>query len=159
MSITVTLIVQGLAFLAVAWLVMRFGWPEIMAAIEARQKQIADGLAAADKGQKELGEATSRAETIVREARERAKLVEDQAARRANEAVEAAKRTAQAEGARVVIAAREEVATETGRAREQLRKDFGTMVVSGASRLLEREVDAKAHTQLIDKLADEIARG
>ena len=117
MSITVTLIVQGLAFLAVAWLVMRFGWPEIMAAIEARQKQIADGLAAADKGQKELGEATSRAETIVREARERAKLVEDQAARRANEAVEAAKRTAQAEGARIVIAAREEVATETGRAR------------------------------------------
>lgn len=159
MSITVTLIVQGLAFLAVAWLVMRFGWPEIMAAIEARQKQIADGLAAADKGQKELGEATSRAETIVREARERAKLVEDQAARRANEAVEAAKRTAQAEGARIVIAAREEIATETGRAREQLRKDFGTMVVSGASRLLEREVDAKAHTQLIDKLADEIARG
>ena len=159
MSITVTLIVQGLAFLAVAWLVMRFGWPEIMAAIEARQKQIADGLAAADKGQKELGEATSRAETIVREARERAKLVEDKAASRANEAVEAAKRTAQAEGARIVIAAREEVATETGRAREQLRKDFGTMVVSGASRLLEREVDAKAHTQLIDKLADEIARG
>ncbi len=159
MSITVTLIVQGLAFLAVAWLVMRFGWPEIMAAIEARQKQIADGLAAADKGQKELGEATSRAETIVREARERAKLVEDQAARRANEALEAAKRTAQAEGARIVIAAREEVATETGRAREQLRKDFCTMVVSGASRLLEREVDAKAHTQLIDKLADEIARG
>ena len=150
MSITVTLIVQGLAFLAVAWLVMRFGWPEIMAAIEARQKQIADGLAAADKGQKELGEATSRAETIVCEARERAKLVE---------ALEAAKRTAQAEGARIVIAAREEVVTETGRAREQLRKDFGTMVVSGASRLLEREVDAKAHTQLIDKLADEIARG
>jgi len=159
MSITVTLIVQGLAFLAVAWLVMRFGWPEIMAAIEARQKQIADGLAAADKGQKELGEATSRAEAIVREARERAKLVEGQAARRANEAIEAAKRSAQAEGARIVIAAREEVATETGRAREQLRKDFGTMVVSGASRLLEREVDAKAHTQLIDKLADEIARG
>ena len=159
MSITVTLIVQGLAFLAVAWLVMRFGWPEIMAAIEARQKQIADGLAAADKGQKELGEATSRAEAIVREARERAKLVEDQAARRANEAIEAAKRSAQAEGARIVIAAREEVVTETGRAREQLRKDFGTMVVSGASRLLEREVDAKAHTQLIDKLADEIARG
>lgn len=159
MSITVTLIVQGLAFLAVAWLVMRFGWPEIMAAIEARQKQIADGLAAADKGQKELGEATSRAEAIVREARERAKLVEDQAARRANEAIEAAKRSAQAEGARIVTAAREEVATETGRAREQLRKDFGTMVVSGAARLLEREVDAKAHTQLIDKLADEIARG
>ncbi|MFN7272248.1 MAG: F0F1 ATP synthase subunit B [Gammaproteobacteria bacterium] len=159
MSITVTLIVQGLAFLAVAWLVMRFGWPSIMAAIEARQKQIADGLAAADKGQKGLAEATSRADAIVREARERAKLVEDQAARRANEAVEAAKQAAQVEGARIVTAARDEAATETGRAREQLRKEFGSMVVVGASRLLEREVDAKAHAQLIDKLADEIARG
>ncbi len=159
MSITVTLIVQGLAFLAVAWLVMRFGWPSIMAAIEARQKQIADGLAAADKGQKDLAEATSRADAIVREARDRAKQIEDQAARRSTEAIEAAKQAAQAEGARIVTTAREEAATETGRAREQLRREFGGLVVTGAARLLEREIDPKAHAQLIDKLADEIARG
>ncbi|MFZ9871783.1 MAG: F0F1 ATP synthase subunit B [Steroidobacteraceae bacterium] len=159
MSITVTLIIQGLAFLAVAWLVMRFGWPSIIGAIEERQKKIADGLAAADKGQKDLTEATQRADAIVREARDRAKQIEDQAARRSNEAIEAAKQSAQTEGARIVAAAREEAATETGRAREELRKEFGSMVVVGASRLLEREVDAKTHAQLLDKLAEEIARG
>jgi len=159
MSITVTLIIQGLAFLAVAWLVMRFGWPSIIGAIEERQKKIADGLAAADKGQKDLAEATSRADAIVREARERAKAIEDQASRRSIEALEAAKQAAQGEGARVVAAARDEASTETNRARDQLRKEFGTMVVAGASRLREREVDAKTHAQLLDKLADEIARG
>ena len=159
MSITVTLIIQGLAFLAVAWLVMRFGWPSIIGAIEERQKKIADGLAAADKGQKDLAEATSRADAIVREARERAKAIEDQASRRSIEALETAKQAAQGEGARIVAAARDEASTETNRARDQLRKEFGTMVVAGASRLLEREVDAKTHAQLLDKLADEIARG
>jgi len=159
MSITVTLIIQGLAFLAVAWLVMRFGWPSIIGAIEERQKKIADGLAAADKGQKDLAEATSRADAIVREARERAKAIEDQASRRSIEALEAAKQAAQGEGARIVAAARDEASTETNRARDQLRKEFGTMVVAGASRLLEREVDAKTHAQLLGKLADEIARG
>jgi F-type H+-transporting ATPase subunit b len=159
MSITVTLIIQGLAFLAVAWLVMRFGWPSIIGAIEERQKKIADGLAAADTGQKDLAEATSRADAIVREARERAKAIEDQASRRSIEALEAAKQAAQGEGARIVAAARDEASTETNRARDQLRKEFGTMVVAGASRLLEREVDAKTHAQLLDKLADEIARG
>ena len=159
MSITVTLIIQGLAFLAVAWLVMRFGWPSIIGAIEERQKKIADGLAAADKGQKDLAEATSRADAIVREARERAKAIEDQASRRSIEALEAAKQAAQGEGARIGAAARDEASTETNRARDQLRKEFGTMVVAGASRLLEREVDAKTHAQLLDKLADEIARG
>ena len=159
MSITVTLIIQGLAFLAVAWLVMRFGSPSIIGAIEERQKKIADGLAAADKGQKDLAEATSRADAIVREARERAKAIEDQASRRSIEALEAAKQAAQGEGARIVAAARDEASTETNRARDQLRKEFGTMVVAGASRLLEREVDAKTHAQLLDKLADDIARG
>ncbi len=159
MSITVTLIIQGLAFLAVAWLVMRFGWPSIIGAIEERQKKIADGLGAGHKGQKDLAEATSRADAIVREARERAKAIEDQASRRSIEALEAAKQAAQGEGARIVAAARDEASTETNRARDQLRKEFGTMVVAGASRLLEREVDAKTHAQLLDKLADEIARG
>ena len=127
--------------------------------LNARNRKIADGLAAADKGQKDLAEATNRADAIIREARERARQIEDQAARRSNEAIEAAKQTAQGEGARIVAAARDEAASESNRAREQLRKEFGSMVVVGASRLLEREVDAKTHAQLLDKLADEIARG
>jgi len=129
------------------------------AEIDARNRKIADGLAAAEKGQKDLAEATTRADAIVREARERAKQIEDQAARRSNEAVEAAKQIAQTESARIVSAAREEASSETNRARDQLRKEFGTLVVTGAARLLEREVDAKTHAQLLDKLADEIARG
>ena len=159
MSITVTLIVQGLAFLAVAWLVMKFGWPTIIAAIEERQKKIADGLAAAEKGQQGLAEATTRADVIVREARERARQIEDQAAKRANEAIETARQAAQGEGARIVDAARAEAVTETNRARDELRREYGALVVAGASQLLEREVDAKTHAQLIDKLATEIARG
>ncbi len=159
MTINATFIGQIIVFLILLWFIAKFVTPMVAADLDARNRKIADGLAAADKGQKDLAEATSRADAIVREARERAKLVEDQAARRANEAIEAAKQSAQAEGARIVTAAREEASTETGRARDQLRKEFGTMVVAGASRLLEREVDAKAHAQLIDKLADEIARG
>ncbi|MFZ9993460.1 MAG: F0F1 ATP synthase subunit B [Steroidobacteraceae bacterium] len=159
MSITVTLIIQGLAFLAVAWLVMKFGWPMILGAIEERQKKIADGLAAAEKGQQDLAEATTRAEAIVREARDRARQIEDQASKRANDAIDAARQTAQSEGARIVDAAREEAVTETHRARDALRREYGALVVAGAAQLLEREVDAKAHAQLIDKLAAEIARG
>lgn len=159
MSITVTLIIQGLAFLAVAWIVMKFGWPLIIGAIEERQKKIADGLAAADKGQKDLAEATNRANDIIREARERARQIEDQATKRSNETIEAAKQAAQSEGARIVAAAREEAATESARARDALRREFGALVVAGAAKLLEREIDPKAHAQLIDQLAADIARG
>lgn len=159
MTINATFIGQIIVFLILLWVIAKFVTPELASMIDARNRRIADGLAAAEKGQKDLAEATSRADAIVREARERAKQIEDQAARRSNEAIETAKQSAQAEGARIVSAARDEAATETGRAREQLRKEFGTMVVAGASRLLEREVDAKTHAQLIDKLADEVARG
>jgi F-type H+-transporting ATPase subunit b len=159
MSITVTLIIQGLAFFAVAWLVMKFGWPHIIGAIEERQKKIADGLAAADKGQKDLAEATNRANDIIREARDRARQIEDQAAKRSNESIEASKQAAQSEGARIVSSAREEAATESARARDALRREYGTLVVAGASKLLEREVDPKAHAQLIDQLAASLETG
>ena len=159
MTINATFIGQIIVFLILLWFVAKFVTPPLAATLAERAKKIADGLAAADKGQKDLAEATSRANDIIREARDRAKQIEDQAARRSNEAIEAAKQAAQAEGARIVTTAREEAATETGRAREQLRRKFGGLVVTGASRLLEREVDQKAHAQLIDKIAEEIARG
>lgn len=159
MSITVTLIIQGLAFAAVAWLVMKFGWPFIIGAIEERQKKIADGLAAADKGQRDLAEATNRANEIIREARDRARQIEDQAVKRSNEAIEAAKQAAQSEGARIVSLAREEAATESARARDALRREYGTLVVAGVAKLLEREIDPKAHSQLIDQLAASLEAG
>jgi F-type H+-transporting ATPase subunit b len=159
MTINATFIGQIIVFLILLWFVGKFVTPVLAEELNARNRKIADGLAAADKGQKDLAEATNRADAIIREARERARQIEDQASRRSNEAIEAAKQTAQGEGARIVAAARDEAASESNRAREQLRKEFGSMVVVGASRLLEREVDAKTHAQLLDKLADEIARG
>jgi F-type H+-transporting ATPase subunit b len=159
MTINATFIGQIIVFLILLWFIGKFVTPVLAEELNSRNRKIADGLAAADKGQKDLAEATNRADAVIREARERARQIEDQAARRSNEAIEAAKQTAQGEGARIVAAARDEAASESNRAREQLRKEFGSMVVVGASRLLEREVDAKTHAQLLDKLADEIARG
>jgi F-type H+-transporting ATPase subunit b len=159
MDIAVTLVVQGLAFFAVAWLVMMFGWPPLMKAIETRQKRIADGLAAASKGQKDLDEAKEKTQEIIREARDRAAQLIDQAGKRSNEIVDEAKNTASSESARIVAAGHEQVALETTRAREDLSKAVASLAVKGAGQLLAREIDAKAHAELLDKLAAEIARG
>ncbi len=159
MTINATFIGQIIVFLILLWFIAKFVTPMMAETIGERNRKIADGLAAADKGQKDLAEATNRANEVIREARDRAKQIEDHAARRSNEAIEMAKQTAQTEGARIVSAAREDASTETGRAREQLRREFGALVVSGAARLLEREVDAKTHAQLLDKLAEDITRG
>ena len=159
MSITVTLIVQGLAFFAVAWLIMRFGWPHIMAAIEERQKKIAEGLAAGERGQKELAEAKNSMNDILREGHARAGKIVDQANRRSTELVDEARGAAVAEGQRLVGEARQEVELETTRAREALRREVATLAVIGASRLLGREIDARAHAALLDELALEIERG
>jgi F-type H+-transporting ATPase subunit b len=159
MHIGVTLIIQGVAFFAVVLVVMRFGWPSIMSAIEARQKQIAEGLAAGNKGQKDLDEAKVRSQEIIREARDKAVQIVDQAGKRANEIIEEAKATAQSEGQRIVAQAHEEIALDTTKARESLRKQVANLAVQGASRLLEREIDPKTHAQLLDKLDLEVANG
>ena len=159
MNLTITIVIQGLAFFAVVWLVMKFGWPHIIGAIEERQKKIAEGLAAADKGQQDLDEAKARAQDIIREARDKAMQIVDQANRRGNEIVEDAKNTAISEGQRLLGQARESISLESARAREGLRQEVGALAVSGASRLLGREIDAKAHAELLDQLAAEIARG
>jgi F-type H+-transporting ATPase subunit b len=159
MDLTVTIIIQGLAFFAVALLVMQFGWPHIIGAIEARQKKIAEGLAAANKGQKDLDEAKVKAAEIIKEARDKAVQIVDQAGKRSNEMVEEAKSAANAEGQRLLGQAREGIQLETTRAREGLRQEVGALAVSGAASLLGREIDAKTHADLLDKLAAEIARG
>ncbi len=159
MHIGVTLFIQGIAFFAVVLIVMRFGWPSIMAAIEARQKQIADGLAAGNKGQKDLDEARVKSQEIIREARDKAVQIVDQASKRANEIIEEAKATALSESQRIVAQAHEEIALDTTKARESLRKQVANLAVQGASRLLEREIDPKTHAQLLDKLDLEVANG
>lgn len=159
MSITITLIVQGFAFFAVAWLVMKFGWPHIIGAIEDRQKKIAEGLAAAEKGEKSLAEAKHSANDIIKEAHARAAKIVEQANRRSVEVAEEARGVASAEAERLVAGARQEAALESSRAREELRREAAVLAVFGASKLLGREIDAKAHAELLDKLALEIERG
>ncbi len=156
MNINATIIGQVIVFLILIWFSVKFIWPPLLKAIEDRQKKIADGLAAAERGQKELHQASGDAQAIVDEAREKALKIVDQANRRSSEIIEEARSTAISEGQRLVGDARQEVSLEQARARDALRKDVATLAVAGASRLLEREIDPKAHADLIEKLAREI---
>jgi F-type H+-transporting ATPase subunit b len=155
-NINLTLIVQMLVFVLLIVFVMKYVWPLILGAMDERSKKIALGLAAAEKGQQQLQEAHKEAEGIIREARERARQIIEQAQQRANEAIEQAKGTATSEGQRLVAAAQQQITLESMRAREGLRQDVGKLAVQAASKLLEREIDARAHADLIDKLAAQI---
>ncbi len=159
MNLNATLFIQSLVFLILGWITMRFIWPPLISAIEARQRKIAEGLASAEKGEKSLAEAKSTSAELVKEARVQANKIIDQANRRSNELVEEARGTAIAEGQRLVAEARQEVVLEFGRAREQLRKEVADIAVVGAGKLLGREIDAKAHADLLEKLALEIENG
>ena len=156
MDINLTFIVQGFAFFAVAWMVMKFGWPHIMAAIEERQQKIAEGLAAADNSQKALAQAQDKVNEELKVARTKANEIIDQAHQRANLLVDAAKTEAIAEGSRQKALAESEIVASTNRAREDLRKQVSVLAVAGAEKLLRREIDANAHKALLDELAAEI---
>lgn len=158
MQINATIIGQALVFLILIWVTWKYLWPPLLGAIEERQKKIADGLAAADRGQKDLEEAKARANEIVREARDRALTIVDSASKRSSELVEEAKQAAVGEGNRIVTAARAEAGIEAGRARDELRRDVAKLALDGAGRLLGREVDARTHAQLLDELAAQIER-
>jgi F-type H+-transporting ATPase subunit b len=159
MDIAVTLVIQGLAFFLVVLGVMKWLWPPLMNVLEERQKTIAAGLAAGSKAQKDLDEAKVKSQEIIREARDKAVQIVDQASKRANEIVEEARQSAIAEGQRIISQAHEEIALDTTRARLALSKQVANLAVQGASHLLEREIDAKTHGQLLDKLELEIANG
>jgi F-type H+-transporting ATPase subunit b len=156
MDINLTFIVQGFAFFAVAWMVMKFGWPHIIAAIEERQQKIAEGLAAADRSQKDLAQAQEKANEALKEARVKANEIIDQAHQRANQIVEAAKNDAIAEANRQKALGLAEIDAASTRAKEDLRKQVSVLAVSGAEKLLKREIDANAHKALLDELAAEI---
>jgi F-type H+-transporting ATPase subunit b len=159
MDINATFIGQIIVFLIMLWFIAKVVVPMIAAPINERYKKIAEGLAAADAGQKQLQQASASADQIVREARDRARQVDEQAQRRSTETLEAAKQAARAEGERLLAAAQAEVGNESVRASEQLRREFGTLVVKAASQLVEHEVDAATHAKLLERLSDDIARG
>jgi F-type H+-transporting ATPase subunit b len=155
-NINLTLIVQMLVFILLIWFTMKFVWPMILGPMDERTRKIAAGLAAAEKGAQDLASAKERAEVIMREARERAGQIIDQAQHRANDMVEEAKGAATAEGARLLAAAQEQIDLAAAHARESLRRDVAQIAVSAASKILEREIDARTHKDLIDKLAAQI---
>jgi len=156
MSINATFIGQIIVFLILLWFFNKFVVPPIGQAIDARQKKIAEGLAAAERGQKDLDDAKSRADGVIREARDRANQILDQASRRSNEIVEQAKGTATQEGERLIAAAKQQIELETTKAREALRREVADLTVRSASKLLGREIDAAKHADILGKLASEI---
>jgi F-type H+-transporting ATPase subunit b len=155
-NINLTLIIQMVVFLLLVFFTMSFIWPPLMRVVEERQKKIAHGLAAADRGEQELQQAREGAEAIVREARERAGQIIDQAQHRANDIMEQARTNANREGQRLVASAQQQIGLEASRARESLRREIGGIAVAAASKLLEREIDPRAHQELISNLAAQI---
>jgi F-type H+-transporting ATPase subunit b len=158
-NLNATLFIQTIVFVILGWITMRFIWPPLIKAIEERQRKIADGLASSEKAEKSLAEAKANATDIIKEARVQANKIVEQANRRSNEVVEEARGTAIAEGQRLLADARTEVTLESNRAREQLRREVANIAVAGASKLLGREIDARTHADLLEKLALEIERG
>lgn len=158
MSLNITLFIQLIVFLILGWVTMKFVWPPLIAAIETRQRKIAEGLVSAEKAEKSLAEAKESATDIIKDARVQANKIIDQANRRSNELVDEARGSAIAAGQRLLADARQEVMIESTRAREQLRKEVAVIAVAGAGKLLGREIDAKAHAELLEKLAAEIER-
>jgi F-type H+-transporting ATPase subunit b len=156
MDINLTLIIQGLAFFAVAWVVMKFGWPGIMSAIEERQAKIADGLAAADRSKKDLAQAEEKVNEVLREARAKANEIIAQAEARRLQIIETAKDEAIAEALRVKVVADSEIEQSVNKAREDLRKQVSMLAMTGAEKLIRREIDGNAHKSLLDELASEI---
>jgi F-type H+-transporting ATPase subunit b len=155
-DINMTIIGQTIAMIVFVWFCMRFVWPPLVMALDERRKQIADGLAAAEDGQKKLEEAQARFEETVRESREKAAEIIQQAEKRAREIVDEARQDAVAEGDRLIAQAKAEISQEASRAKDALRGQVAAIAISGAKQLLEREIDPATHKQLLDKLASEL---
>ena len=156
MNITATLIGQSVAFFLFVWFCMKFVWPPIMSALEARRSNIADGLAAADKGRNELELANRRAGDVVRDAKQQAAEISAQAEKRAGDVIDEAKNQAKSEAEGIMAAARSEVDRERNAARELLRQSVAELSVVGAARILEKEIDAKAHAKLLDAVVKQL---
>jgi len=152
MNFNLTLIMQAVAFMAFIWFCHRFIWPPLMRAIETRQKQIADGLAAGEEGRKELANAEKRVADMLTEAKGKSAEIVAIGERFKSETIEQAKIEAKAEGDRLVAAAKAEIQQEIARAKEQLRDAVADLAVAGAAKILKRDVDTKVHAELLAQL-------
>ncbi len=156
MNINLTLFAQAAVFLAFIGFTIKFVWPPMLRAIEARQKTIADGLAAADQGRKSLEVSAKQAEEEINAARARAAEILAQAEKRASQMIEAAKSAAKEESGREKAAAKAEMEQDVSRARETLREQVALLAVAGAEKILKREVNAQSHAELLQQLKKEL---
>jgi F-type H+-transporting ATPase subunit b len=155
-DINLTLLGQTIAMIVFVWFCMKFIWPPLMAALEERQAKIEEGLAAADKGQEALVRAGAEADEIVAEARKQATGILDQAHARANEIISEGKSDGVKERERQLAAAKAEIEQETNRAREELRGQVSAIAIASAEKILKREIDGKAHDDILGQLAKEL---
>jgi F-type H+-transporting ATPase subunit b len=156
MNLNLTLVAQAITFTAFIWVTVKFIWPHMLRAIEARQKTIADGLAAAEQGRRSLETSTRQAQDAIAQARNRAAEILAQAEKRAAQLVDEARGAAKEEGNREKAAAKAEIEQEVTRAREQLRDQVASLAVAGAEKILRREVDAKAHAELLESIKGQL---
>ena len=156
MDINFTLIAQALAFSIFIWFTVKYVWPPLLKAIEERQKTIADGLAAGERGRHELELASQRSSEVLKETKQQSSEIILQAEKRASEIIEEAKNSAKEEGDRILAGARAEIENEVFSAKEALRQNVAQLAVAGASKILRREVDANVHADLLASLEEEL---
>ena len=156
MDINMTLLGQTIAMIVFVWFTMKFIWPPVMNAIEERQTKIADGLAAAERGQQSLDSAKEQAAAIVSDARKQATGILDQAHARANEIIAEGKAEGARERERQLQAGRAEIEQEANRAREELRGQVSAIAVASAEKILMREIDPRTHEDILTRLAAEL---
>ncbi|OAJ70529.1 F0F1 ATP synthase subunit B [Methylobacillus sp. MM3] len=156
MNINLTLLAQAVSFAILIWFTVKFVWPPLLNAVETRQKQIADGLAAGERGRHELELASKRASQDLHTAKEKASAIIAQAEKRAAEIIEEAKNNAKVEGERILTGAKAEIDQEVNRAKEGLRQQVSQLAIAGAEKILRREIDAKAHSDMLAAIANEL---
>jgi F-type H+-transporting ATPase subunit b len=156
MTLNLTLIGQSITFMVFVWFCWKFIWPPVINAMRERQKAIADGLASAERAERDLELAQDRATDQLREAKEEAQKIIDQARHQANQMIETAKNDARAEGERLKEAQMAELEQEVNRAKEALRGQVATLALVGAERVLGASIDAQKHNQLLEQLAADL---
>lgn len=156
MDFNLTLIGQTIAMIVFVWFCMKYIWPPLMQALEDRRKQVADGIAAGEKGLRDLEQARAEAQAIVAEARSKAVKIVDEANSRYNEILSEAKSDAEKERARKVEQAEADIAQAANRARDELRRQVAALAVAGAERILKREIDPKAHEDILSDMVSRI---
>ncbi|MGQ0656925.1 MAG: F0F1 ATP synthase subunit B [Chromatiales bacterium] len=156
MNINATLIGQSITFFLFVWFCMRFIWPPLMRALAERRRKIADGLAAGERGKLDLELAAQRSAEVLREAKQQASEIIAHAEKRGAELIEEARAGANMEGERLLAAAKADIAQEVSRAKEALRGQVAALAVAGAEKILRREVDAKAHSDLLTAIKAEL---